>query len=59
MPDETNTINNAASCYKVAVQFSASYLYLPALTKFVEWQWVSYFYRPNNTILHHFGDTAA
>ena len=26
MPDETNGINNAVSCYKAAVQFSASFV---------------------------------
>jgi len=42
MPDETNTINNAVSCYKEAVQFGASFLcYITVyqfLTKFVKRQ---------------------
>ena len=40
-PDETNGVNNAVSCYKEAVQFSASFvtsLFACFLTKFVEQQ---------------------
>jgi len=29
MPHETNGINNAVSCYKAAVQFSASFVMSP------------------------------
>jgi len=52
MPDETNVVNNAASCYKEAVQFKCFLCYdtiCQVLTKFVEWQRILSFYRPSNT----------
>jgi len=45
MPDETNGVNNAVSCYKEAVQFGAPFVtsFCQCLLKFVEWQWILYF----------------
>ena len=45
--DKTNGVNSAVSCYKEAVQFSASFvmsLFASFLTKFVERQWILHFF---------------
>jgi len=34
MPDETNDVNNAVSCYKEAVQFSASFITVNRFTSY-------------------------
>jgi len=48
-PDETPGVNNAVSCYKQAVQFTASFVTSLFLTKCVQRQWILYFYCWSNT----------
>ena len=49
----TNDVNNAVSCYRLNRQYSSVFpFYITVcqfLIKFVEWQWILYFYRPSNT----------
>ena len=50
-PNETNGVNNATSCYKRQYS-SLLFRYVTVCqfqTKFVEWHWILYFYRPSNT----------
>jgi len=52
-PDETNGVNNAVSCYKEAVQFSASFvtsLFASFFDEICETAMSFVFYRPSNTI---------
>jgi len=49
-PDEINGVNNADRSYKVAVQFSASFIKSVChfSAKFAKRQWILYFCRPSN-----------
>jgi len=48
-PDETNGVNNAVSCYEVAVQFSASFI-TSLFARFIFTKFVEFgIFRPGNT----------